>query len=66
MAEPVHLVIAPTVGPDAWVVPSDFVVESADIGNAALYLLADEAAYVTGPALQVDGGFTRAGLHAGL
>jgi glucose 1-dehydrogenase len=39
-------------------IPAGRLAMPADIGNAALYLLSDEAGYVTGAELLVDGGFT--------
>ena len=39
-------------------IPAGRLAAPEDIGHAALYLLADEASYVTGSELMVDGGFT--------
>jgi NAD(P)-dependent dehydrogenase (short-subunit alcohol dehydrogenase family) len=33
-----------------------YLVEAVEIANAALYLVSDEAMYVTGTAFQIDGG----------
>jgi len=41
-------------------IPAGRLATPVDIGNAALYLLSDEASYVTGAELLVDGGFTLA------
>ena len=45
-------------------IPAGRLATPEDIGNAALYLLADEASYVTGSELLVDGGFTLSGRSA--
>ena len=48
----------------AWVdrfspdVPMGWMGESIDVANAALFLASDEARWVTGTVLGVDGGFT--------
>jgi NAD(P)-dependent dehydrogenase (short-subunit alcohol dehydrogenase family) len=39
-------------------IPAGRLATPEDIGNAALYLLSDEASYVTGSELMVDGGIT--------
>ncbi len=45
-------------------IPAGRLATPEDIGNAALYLLSDEASYVTGAELLVDGGFTLSGRSA--
>lgn len=45
---------------DTWstIAPLKGIIESEDIANAALFLVSDEARYITGQNLMVDGGFT--------
>jgi NAD(P)-dependent dehydrogenase (short-subunit alcohol dehydrogenase family) len=37
--------------------PMKFVGEAADIGGAAVFLVSDEARYITGATLPIDGGY---------
>jgi NAD(P)-dependent dehydrogenase (short-subunit alcohol dehydrogenase family) len=55
------LVAAQDKDMSAWVVgqtPMDRMGEASDIGNGAVYLASDEAKYVTGIELPIDGGYT--------
>lgn len=52
-------------GREAWLrsIPLARYGEPADMAAAALFLASDDAAYITGQTLAVDGGFTIAGLR---